>query len=1112
MKKTMQNKTRKVGDKFILRELSVYEKTRLEKKRLEHKENIVKTQIVQGKVYKGLGFSCSEKIIEFKDFEVGKVYKKKLHLTNVSLSFNSFKFLEIKDTSGHNFEIEYIPAGRISAGISVNFKLIFFPQAKKNIEINLPILCETGKINIPIKCSYKKTEVIIEEKTINFGTTILGEKKVRKIKLKNIGGLSTNFEIRNNKGKNINASLASINGSFSVISNETQEEIKDSIDFDKRVDGLFFLNEMRIQYDKTLKGYSENEITFTYTPQKIKDWEVKIIIYFDIFLDQPEIILKLQGKSSELPISSVKDTYDLGICVFDSVYKEKIIFTNKSNKTSKIKIVAPSETKDFFQFNPGFTYIQPRGQSIIWMKLIMSKKIKRYCEKFRKNNSLIIPFKLNCSEQKIPVDFEIRLEFSDTILKYPKKLNFGSLYENTSKVLDFKFSNKSLLVQKLFFHSIPESISFEPNPIPIIIMPKSDLKLKIIYKSAKIIKEEGKIKGKLIIGKEKTKEIEINYKAESIKCPLKFSALRIDFQTNQPKEYSVYLLNVQNIVYKDYIIEIQPPPFEYSGIKISPLVRKFNKEMSMKFPIEYYSDFREINYERYCEMEFKNDEYLTSSYKIIEDFEKEKNEIEEEINKKKGKKNDNYLEKLNYLNDTINDLKEKIKLYKEENAKNFDVNKILEEKGGKMKKITENNINYQFFKWLIPLYFKPLNEPDTFISKIFLEVNTCVRTSSLICNKTELDFGTIALGYKCIKNIELENKGDKVMDLKMDILPLYSGFQLLTVLTPLEVGEKKIFSISFEPEDAKDYLENLKIYSENSINLVLKGKAEYPVICIKDDKKFIDMGSCLVGEFIEKSFFISNKGPFKLKFNIIEQEVGVDNRNDKNSFVFFPNKDYILPGEEKEIKIFFNPKNKGENFFSYIKINVDKQQNPIFLFIKANAFFRQSFVRDFFDFTTNFIKDYKEKKNYNVNYINPVDLFNKNINFIFKKPENKNSNEEEKIITQKKMITVGSCNLSDKKLEKAVDFEIILENSEFNNLINIDILKGKINPGNFINITFSYTDKVFDRNDQISILKDFDKFFNIKGVLKVSGGFFKEGEDDFVEYPIDIKVYRKIIN
>ena len=1109
MKKTMQNKTRKVADKFILRELSVYEKAKLEKKRLEHKENIIKTQIVQGKVYKGPGFRCSNKIIEFKDFEVGKVYKKKLHLTNVSLSFNSFKFLEIKDTSGHNFEIEYIPAGRISAGISVNFKLIFFPQAKKNVEINLPILCETGKINIPVKCYYKKTEVIIEEKTINFGTTILGEKKIRKIKLKNIGGLATNFEIRNNKGKNINASFASINGSLSVISNDSIEEENESTIFEKRVDSLFFLNEMRIEYEKKLNGYDENEITFIYTPQKIKDWEVNIIVYFDIFLDQSEIVLKLEGKSSELPISSVKDTYDLGICIFDSVYKEKIIFTNKSNKTSKIKIVAPSETKDFFQFNPGFTYIQPKGQSIIWMKLIMSKKIKRYCEKFRKNNSLIVPFKLNCSEQKIPVDFEIRLEFSDTVLKYPKKLNFGSLYENTSKVLDLEFSNKSLLVQKLFFYSIPESISFEPNPIPIIIMPKSDLKLQIIYKSAKIIKEEGKIKGKVIIGKEKTKEIEINYKAESIKCPLKFSALRIDFQTNQPKEYSVYLLNVQNIIYKDYIIEIQPPPFEYSGIKISPLVRQFNKEMSVKFPVEYYSDFRDISYDSYCKLEVKNDEFLNSSYKIIEDFEKERTEIEEEVNKKKGKKNDKYLEKINYLNDTINDLNEKIRLYKEDKEKNFDIDKILEEKGGKMHKITENNINYQFFKWLIPVYFKPLNEPDTFISKLFLEVNTCVRNPSLICNKIELDFGTIALGYKNIKNIELENKGDKIMDLKMDILPLYSGFQLLTVLTPLEVGEKKVFAISFDPEYAKNYLENLKIYSENSINLVLKGKAEYPVIIIKDDKKFIDMGACLVGEFIEKSFFIINKGPFKLKFNIIEEKIGVDNQNDKNSFVFFPNKDYIMPDEEKEIKVYFNPKNKGENFFSYIKINVDKQQNPIFVFIKANSFFRQSYVRDYFDYSPEFIDNYIEKNNYKLNYIKPVDLYRKKINFIFKKKENKTEKEK---LTKKKIITVGSCNLKDKKLEKPVEFEIILENSEFNNLINIDNLKGKINPGSFIDITFSYTEKEFDPDQQISILKDFDKFFFIKGILKVSGGFFNEEEEGSVEYPIEIKVYRKIIN
>jgi hypothetical protein len=43
----------------------------------------------------------------FKDFVVGAVYKKKLVLTNVSYSFNTFKVLELEDEYKDFFVVEY---------------------------------------------------------------------------------------------------------------------------------------------------------------------------------------------------------------------------------------------------------------------------------------------------------------------------------------------------------------------------------------------------------------------------------------------------------------------------------------------------------------------------------------------------------------------------------------------------------------------------------------------------------------------------------------------------------------------------------------------------------------------------------------------------------------------------------------------------------------------------------------------------------------------------------------------------------------------------------------------------------------------------------------------
>lgn len=49
---------------------------------------------------------------------------------------------EIKDF----FEIVYVPSGRLSAGLSTNITITFYPHVNKDIVGVLPILAETGRI------------------------------------------------------------------------------------------------------------------------------------------------------------------------------------------------------------------------------------------------------------------------------------------------------------------------------------------------------------------------------------------------------------------------------------------------------------------------------------------------------------------------------------------------------------------------------------------------------------------------------------------------------------------------------------------------------------------------------------------------------------------------------------------------------------------------------------------------------------------------------------------------------------------------------------------------------------------------------------------------------
>lgn len=184
--------------------------------RERQKENIVKKQVVMKKEFKGQAFISKPDKILFKDFQVGKTYVQTILLTNVSLSFNSFKLLPMDDSIRDYFEIKYTPSGRMSAGLSTTIQISFTPKLKKDIDINsyLPILAETGQINIPLVCTCRKALLDVDTPIVDFGRVIYGEKSTVKVKLSNSGALPVTIYTRTNEKRE-----------FPVLSKEEMDEM-----------------------------------------------------------------------------------------------------------------------------------------------------------------------------------------------------------------------------------------------------------------------------------------------------------------------------------------------------------------------------------------------------------------------------------------------------------------------------------------------------------------------------------------------------------------------------------------------------------------------------------------------------------------------------------------------------------------------------------------------------------------------------------------------------------------------------------------------------------------------------------------------------------------------
>jgi hypothetical protein len=67
----------------------------------------------------------------------------------------------------------------------------------------------------------------------------------------------------------------------------------------------------------------------------------------------------------------------------------------------------------------------------------------------------------------------------------------------------------------------------------------------------------------------------------------------------------------------------------------------------------------------------------------------------------------------------------------------------------------------------------------------------------LISDRTEINFGEIAVGFRKVEEILITNKGDKTADLRMDLLPLFGGFNVLNALRSIPPGKTRNIVIQF---------------------------------------------------------------------------------------------------------------------------------------------------------------------------------------------------------------------------------------------------------------------------------------------------------------------------
>lgn len=213
--------------KFATHMPSKMEQEMMERALMKQRAGIVQKQVAAGREFKGCAFYSKPEVIVFKDFDVGKSYKKKILLTNISYTQNFCKYVGMSHILKDFIEVFFDPPGVMSAGLTCDFVVTFKPMLNEDLVGHIDFLAQTGPFSVPIRCVTKKCQISVDVTEVEFGSQVLGETRKRIINVTNNGALGTQFIFRKITGlaRSLSSSeLSSIGGMTVTDENGAQQD------------------------------------------------------------------------------------------------------------------------------------------------------------------------------------------------------------------------------------------------------------------------------------------------------------------------------------------------------------------------------------------------------------------------------------------------------------------------------------------------------------------------------------------------------------------------------------------------------------------------------------------------------------------------------------------------------------------------------------------------------------------------------------------------------------------------------------------------------------------------------------------------------------------------
>eukprot|EP00927_Polykrikos_kofoidii_P077823 TRINITY_DN74730_c0_g1_i1.p1 TRINITY_DN74730_c0_g1~~TRINITY_DN74730_c0_g1_i1.p1 ORF type:complete len:1662 (-),score=352.24 TRINITY_DN74730_c0_g1_i1:23-5008(-) len=968
-----------LGDEDAVREskLWVPKLTKLEEQYLTEARERQKQSLMDGSVqkcwgkeFKGDAFLAKPSVITFSDFEVGKRYRRLVEVTNVSLTFNQFKLLPLEDEVKEFFEIDFVPPGRMSAGVTRYLTVWFTPKQSKDIETKLPILAKTGRINFDVRCTTKKTILAITPQSaqaspfLDFGHVVREEEAVRVLQIKNAGALSADFELTAAEGED--------------------EEFLNAVTWDSPTG--------------VLAAHATTHIRFTFRPTTVRDYKSEIRLSInnkavgDARLEEEKEV-SLIGVGTDVPIQVAQEVYDLKTALFDHIFRETVMIFNRQSAAMKVTVESPKAIEGELQITPTLAFVQGRADQGIQVKFSPKKdfleKHPEFADKSRigPNGRIIpgafrIPIQIEGVRQKLPVCTEMvgTLTTNDLVFE-PKSLSFGRCFVGASVSCRLAVINESLLPQRYAFMRLPSYLTVEEIATDALeeealdskdsgnavlccggegtygmLLPQERRELFVTYTPEAQLELKHSLNFKAITGSVAVRDFAIQCTGQGVTPVLSLSHTQIDMTSipvDAATKESIVITNVSNV---PYTINILVPPVEVSGLSATPVCCQFFPREQRRLQVEFkptraYADLLKLPVTSETEEPPEGEGEPVEGDAGAEPAEPPPPKITAEehrmlqlraIRRTGGRRWEAPAHFPGFPLSSTSSLARG----EADAAESAD-----DAVGGGGTGATdgaavtvEDAPKSVHASWRLAICLRPSGAgAASKVSTIYLGVKTCVLPSVLTAEPSTLNFGQVTAGQREIMTVTLRNAvPSEPQELRMEALPESACFTVLNA--PRTIGDTNFtLIIEFKPERVQIYQSSLRLHTQNTrIQVSLSGRGVRPVLKIEPEDGIIHLGSVVYNraakDYATATLEVKNTSEFEMLYRM-EPVVSAELHHvGPSPFTLTPSTASVEGHGSKTVTVTFRPHRPLEIFKEKILVNVPNQKEPTYLYLYGHCF------------------------------------------------------------------------------------------------------------------------------------------------------------------------------